>query len=157
MFLPNVKAGLSNIRQSLVNDGRFAAAVWASPDKVPFISFPLDILMKETNIPLPPSANSPGPFSLSNEDLLRDSFVNSGFKDVITEKQNMVFDFESAEAFTNCICETASPVQVVLSNQSEEKRKQLLKTITKAANKYADKNSGNVRFNNEVICIVGKK
>ena len=69
----------------------------------------------------------------------------------------MIFDFESDEAFTNCIYETASPIQVILSNQSEERRKQLLKTLTEAANKHADKNSGNVSFSNEVICIVESK
>lgn len=156
MFLPNVKAGLSNIHKSLVNNGRFAAAVWASPDKVPSISLPLNILMKETNNP-PPPANSPGPFSLSNEDLLRDSFINSGFKDIITEKQDMFFDFESAEAFTNCIYETASPVQVILLNQSEERRKEILQVVTEAANNYVDKKTDSICFKNEVICIVGSK
>ncbi len=156
MFLPNVKAGLSNIHKSLVNNGRFSAAVWASPDKVPFISVPLNILMKETSIPSPPP-NSPGPFSLSNEDLLRDSFVNSGFKDLITEKQDMIFKFDSAEEFTNFVSETASPVQVVLSTQSEERRKEILQAITEAASNFVDKNSDSISFRNEVICIVGSK
>jgi len=156
MFLPNVKAGLSNIHKSLVNDGRFAAAVWASHDKVPFISFPLNILIKETNSSTPP-ANAPGPFSLSDKNLLKEYFINSGFKDVTTEIQVMVFDFESADVFTNFVYETASPVQAVISNQPQERRKQLLKAVTEAANKHADKNSGNVRFSNEAICIVGKK
>ena len=33
MFLPNLKAGLSNIYRSLIESGQFAAAVWASPDQ----------------------------------------------------------------------------------------------------------------------------
>jgi len=49
MFLPNVIAGLSNIRKTLVNNGRFVAAVWASPDKVPFMSVPLKTLMNDNN------------------------------------------------------------------------------------------------------------
>ena len=32
MFLPDLKAGLSNIYQSLKPSGHFGAAVWASPD-----------------------------------------------------------------------------------------------------------------------------
>jgi ubiquinone/menaquinone biosynthesis C-methylase UbiE len=54
MFLPDLKAGLSNIHKSLVDGGRFAAAVWASPDIVPFISLALNTVMKETNSPQPP-------------------------------------------------------------------------------------------------------
>jgi ubiquinone/menaquinone biosynthesis C-methylase UbiE len=79
MFLPNVVAGLLNIHKSLVNDGRFAAAVWASPEKVPFISLPFNILMKETNIP-PPPPNAPSPFSLSDEKLLKNILANQDLK-----------------------------------------------------------------------------
>lgn len=157
MFLPNVKAGLSNIHKSLVNDGIFAAAVWASPDKVPFISLPFNLLLKETNSP-PPPPNAPGPFSLSDEKLLKEYFNSSGFKDVTIERQNMVLNFKSAEEFTNFVCETASPVQVILSKQSEERKKKLLQVITEAAvNSNIDKNSGLISFSNEAICIVGTK
>ena len=157
MFLPNVKAGLSNIHESLVNEGRFAAAVWASPEKVPFISLPFNILLKETNIP-PPPPNAPGPFSLADEKLLKDYFSSSGFKDVTIERHNMIFNFSSPEEFTNFVCETASPVQVMLSNQSEERKKEILKAITEAAaNNYVDKNSDSISLSNEAICIVGTK
>lgn len=54
MFLPYVKAGLANIYRSLVDGGRFSAAVWSTPDKVPFITLTLDTIVKETNIS-PPS------------------------------------------------------------------------------------------------------
>ncbi len=157
MFLPDVKAGLSNIYKSLVDGGRFAAAVWASPDKVPFISLPLHIIMKETNSPQPP-ANAPGPFSLSDEKLLKDYFSSTGFKDVTMERHNMIFNFNSSEEFTNFVCETASPVQVILSYQSEERRKKILQAINEAAeNNHVDKNSGSISFRNEAICIVGTK
>jgi hypothetical protein len=36
MFLPDLNAGLSNIYQSLTEGGHFAAAVWASSEKVHF-------------------------------------------------------------------------------------------------------------------------
>ena len=49
MFMPDPKAALSNIYRSLVKGGHFAAAVWATPDKVPFISVPMNIVLKETN------------------------------------------------------------------------------------------------------------
>ena len=157
MFLPNVKAGLSNIHNSLVNEGRFAAAVWASPEKVPFISLPFNTLLKETNIPPPPS-NAPGPFSLSDEKLLKESFNNSGFKGVTIERHDMIFNFKTAEEFTNFVCETASPVQVMLSKQPEERREKLLQAITEAVtNNYIDKNSDSIRLRNEAICVVGIK
>ena len=46
MFLPHLRTGLSNIYRSLVDGGRLAAAVWASPDKVQNLrQAPLDHLV----------------------------------------------------------------------------------------------------------------
>jgi enediyne biosynthesis protein CalE5 len=78
MFLPDLEAGLSNIYKSLKEGGRFAAAVLGSSNKVPFISLPLNIVMRKTNSP-PPPANTPGPFSLSDENFLKGSLIKSGF------------------------------------------------------------------------------
>ena len=54
--------------------GRFSAAVCSSPDKVPFISVFINTVMKETNVPLPPPG-TPEPFSLSDENGLKNSFI----------------------------------------------------------------------------------
>ena len=43
MLFPDPKAGLSNINNSLVSGGHFAAAVWSSPDKVPFLFVPIQL------------------------------------------------------------------------------------------------------------------
>lgn len=154
MFLPNLNAGLSNIYQSLIESGHFAAAVWAPSEKVPFISIVMNI-MKETNT-LSPPPGTPGPFSLSDEDSLKNSFIRSGFKDLAIEKMNITLDFESADEFTDFVLETAGPVQTVLANQTHKRRGEILKAITEAARKYAN-STGNVRFDNEAILIVSKK
>jgi ubiquinone/menaquinone biosynthesis C-methylase UbiE len=156
MFLPDLNAGLSNIYKSLTEGGHFAAAVWASSEKVPFISVVMNTIMKETNTP-PPPPGTPGPFSLSDEISLKNSFITSGFKDPSIEKMNLSLDFESADEFTNFVIETAGPVQTILAKQSHERKEEILKAITEAANKYADNNTGKVRFDNEAILIVGKK
>jgi len=156
MFLPDLNAGLSNIYQSLTEGGHFAAAVWASSEKVPFISVVMNTIMKETNTPSPPPG-TPGPFSLSDENRLKNSFITSGFKELTIEKMNVPFDFESADDFTNFVLETAGPVQAMLANQTSERKREILKSVTEAAKKYADDNTGIVKFENEAILIVGKK
>jgi ubiquinone/menaquinone biosynthesis C-methylase UbiE len=88
MFLPDLNAGLSNIYQSLTESGHFAAAVWASSEKVPFISVVMNTIMKETNSK-PPPPGTPGPFSLSDENSLKNSFITSGFRDLAIEKMNI--------------------------------------------------------------------
>ena len=54
MFLPNLSGALSNIHRILVSGGCLAAAVWATPDKVPFITLAFDIVRQATNAPAPP-------------------------------------------------------------------------------------------------------
>ncbi|MGH9952700.1 MAG: class I SAM-dependent methyltransferase [Nitrososphaeraceae archaeon] len=156
MFLPDLKTGLSNLYRSLVHGGRLAAAVWASPDKVPFIALALNTVMKETNSPQPASG-IPGPFSLSDENILTDSFINSRFTDINIDRINVVFNFNSAEDYTNFVIGTAAPIRAMVANETLERRKGVLKAVTQSVRKYAANSNGKVKLSNEAICIVGRK
>jgi enediyne biosynthesis protein CalE5 len=155
MFLPDLDTALLNIYGSLVNGGRFAAAVWASPEKDGLFTSTMNTVMKETRTS-PPPAGAPGPFSLSDESLLRNYFVNTGFKDVTIERINVTFDFESSEEYASFVHETAGPLQEMLSNESPKRRQKILEAVSELARKFAD-NTGKVQFSNDTICIIGKK
>ncbi|MGA9743749.1 MAG: class I SAM-dependent methyltransferase [Nitrososphaeraceae archaeon] len=155
MFLPDLDTALLNIYSSLVNGGRFAAAVWASPEKDSLFTSTINTVMKETRTS-PPPAGVPGPFSLSDESLLRNYFVNTGFKDVTIERMNVTFDFGSSKEYASFVLETAGPLQEMLSNESPERRQKILETVSESAKKFAN-NSGTVKFSNDAICIMGKK
>jgi len=155
MFLPDLSTGLSNIYRSLVTSGRFAAAVWASPEKDSLIVSTMNTVMEETHSS-PPPAGTPGPFSLSDEKMLTNYFVKTGFKDIGIERMNVSFDFVSSEAYANFVYETASPLQEMLSNESSERRQEILKAVIESARKFAD-DTGSVKFSNDAICISGKK
>src|ERR687891_2891019 len=157
MFLPDLRTGLSNIYRSLVDGGRLAAAVWASPDRVPFIALAFNRAMKETKGPPLPPAGAPGPFSLSNENMLMNSLIESGFKDVIIERMDVTFNFDSAEVYTTFVYETAAPVQAMLANQQQERREEILKAISESAREYAENDTANIRMRNEAIYVVGRK
>jgi ubiquinone/menaquinone biosynthesis C-methylase UbiE len=156
MFLPDLKAGLSNIHRSLKPSGHFAAAVWASPDQATLSATTMNIVMKETNSK-PPTPGTPGPFSLSDENSLKNSFVISGFKNLSIERMNVSFEFDSSDDFTSFITETAGPLQKMLANQTIERKREILKAVTEAAQKYVDNNTGKVSFENEAILIASKK
>jgi ubiquinone/menaquinone biosynthesis C-methylase UbiE len=155
MFLPDLDTALLNIYGSLVNGGRFAAAVWASPEKDSLFTSTMNTVMKETRTS-PPPAGVPGPFSLSDENLLRNYFVNSGFKDVTIERIDVTFDFGSSKEYASFVLETAGPLQEMLSNESSERRQKILEAVSESARKFAD-NTGTVKFSNDAICIIGKK
>ena len=156
MFLPDLNAGLSNIYRSLIEGGHFASAVWASPGQDTLSATTMNIVIKETNNK-PPAPGTPGPFSLSDENNLKNSFITSGFKNLVTERMTVSFDFESPDDFTDFITETAGPLQKMLVDQGMQRKKEILRAITIAAINYADKTTGKTRFENEAILIVGTK
>ena len=104
-----------------------------------------------------PPPGTPGPFSLSDENSLKNSFVISGFKNLSIERTNVSFDFDSPDDFTTFITETAGPLQKMLANQTIERKREILKAVTEAAQKYVDNNTGKVSFENEAILIASKK
>lgn len=154
MFLPNPKVGLSKIYGSLVKGGHFAAAVWASPEKVPFISLPMNIVLKETNSPPP---RTPGPFSMSDQNNLKKFYEESGFNQIVIERVKVVSNFDSADDFTVFTIDHGGPaLQKALAAETNERRQQIERAISKGSEKYAD-STGKVRFENEAIVIVGRK
>jgi ubiquinone/menaquinone biosynthesis C-methylase UbiE len=154
MFLPNPKAGLSNIYGSLVKGGHFAAAVWASAEKVPFISVPMNIVLQETNSPPPTTL---GPFSMSDQSNLKKFYEESGFIHIVIERIKVVSDFDSSDDFTTFTIDHGGPaLQKVLAGETNERRQQIQKAISKGSEKFVD-STGKVRFENEAIVIVGRK
>jgi hypothetical protein len=133
------------------------AAVWSSADKVPVLAIAANTVMKVTNSPAPPSPKVPGLLNLSDENMLKNSFIKSGFRSVSVERVNVTFEFDSAETYTTCILETSASLHGRLMNENQERRKEILKEVTEAAGKYTDNNTGKVKLENETILIVGKK
>lgn len=155
MYFPNPTGALSNIHRKLVPDGYLAAAVWGTPDKVPFLGLPINIVRQETHAQ-PPTPGTPGPFSLADENQLRNSLAQTGFKDVYIERLNAAFEFDSAEDYTRFQQAIAAPVIALLANETRSRRDEIWNKVTEAAKKYSD-DSGHVKFNNDCICIVGRK
>jgi ubiquinone/menaquinone biosynthesis C-methylase UbiE len=162
MFLPSVDLGLSNIYKSLIDGGRFAAAVWSIPDKVPQLSIPMNIARRETNVP-PPPPGMPGPFSLADEKLLYGVFEKAGFKNIQIEKVKVTFQFDAAKDFTRFTQDIAAPINAILKNQSKQRAEEIWDMITHEVSKYtttktdSSAKQGPVSIDNEAICIVGIK
>jgi ubiquinone/menaquinone biosynthesis C-methylase UbiE len=155
IYLPDLKAGLSNIRRSLVDGGRLAAAVWASPDKVPFLSVVMSTVLKETQKP-PPPTNIPGPFSLADQRITETALLETGFKDIAVERVNVTFVYNDPEEYTHFHQGILAPAHALLADQSPKRTEEIWDAVTQAVNKYAD-NTGSVKLNNEVICFSATK
>ena len=96
----------------------------------------MNIVIKETNSP-PPPPGTPGPFSMSDQNSLKNSYLTSGFKNPIIERMNVSFEFDSPDDYTTFTIEQGGPVlQKMLAGQTNERRKEIFKAINKAAEKY---------------------
>ena len=157
MFLDDLDSGLVNINKSLVNGGRFAASVWATSEKVPQLALAMNTVRKELNISSPPPLGTPGPFSLSDENILNESFVRCGFKVIEIERINITFEFDSAVEYTNFTKDIAAPVLKMLNDQTIDRKEKIWEAVTEEATKYVKNNTGSVVLDNEAICIVGVK
>src|SRR5687768_1070532 len=85
MFLPDVDAALERVLRLLVPGGRFAAAVWGPPERVPMSSVPMGVIRYELQLP-PPAPGTPGLFSLADASHLEETFERAGFSKVRTEQ-----------------------------------------------------------------------
>ena len=157
MFLDELDSGLSNIYKSLVTGGHFAASVWATSEKVPQLALAMDTVRKVLNIPLPSSSRTPGPYSLADETILKNSFIRCGFKDIEIERINVTFEFDTVEEYTNFTKDIAAPVLAMLADQTSDHKELIWKAVTEAATKYVKNNTDSIVLDNEAICIVGEK
>src|SRR5262249_59898609 len=98
MFLPHLGAALTRLRELLVPEGRFAAAVWAKPERVPFTSVPMTVIRRVLQI-APPPAGTPGTFSLAEEEVLRRAFTQAGYAEVTIERHTVTLEYSSLEQF----------------------------------------------------------
>jgi ubiquinone/menaquinone biosynthesis C-methylase UbiE len=160
MFMPNLNNTLSRILRALVPGGRLACAVWAEASKVPFISFPLQVVMHELNVP-PPPLGTPGPFALSDIHILQDTLSKARFTNIQYERLNVTFEFPRVEDYINYTKDIGSAIKIMLSQESAERQEEVWNIVAeRVRNNYADVISNNrqhVRIHNECICVTAKK
>jgi ubiquinone/menaquinone biosynthesis C-methylase UbiE len=155
MFLPDLPNALRFMREALVPNGRIAAAVWSTPQKVPAFVMPFEMVMRETGSP-PPPPGAPGPFSLADTNLLQERFKQAGFQDVIIESGNVTFRLPSAEDYVGFVRSTAAPLTAMMKGLSAARQQDIWDKIVDTSKKFADA-SGRVTFTNEVIYVSARK
>jgi ubiquinone/menaquinone biosynthesis C-methylase UbiE len=159
MFMPNLNNTLGRIYQILVPGGKLACAVWAEASKVPFISFPLNMVMHELNVP-PPPPGTPGPFALSDIHIIQDALYNARFTNIQYERLNVTFEFPRVEDYINYTKDIGSAIKIMLSKESAERQEEVWNIVTEQVrNNYAavSNNLQYMRIDNECICVTAKK
>lgn len=157
MYFPHLETTLALIFGGLMSNGRFACAVWAHPSKVPLISFPMGVVMRELDLPALPTG-LPGPFALADTGILENALTKTGFKNVQIERLPVIFRFDSVHDLIGYTKATAAPIKFILAKESETQQEEIWNKISDEVRKnYANQGSNAVTMNNECICVVGTK
>jgi SAM-dependent methyltransferase len=155
MFMPDVAGALHRLGERLRAGGRLATAVWATADKVPLITIGADAVRKISGLP-PPAPDALGPLRLADESIVRSALIAAGFKDVTVERLQVIFELDSADAFTQFRVDVSAQFRMLLERQSAEVRAQIIAAVTDAARGAADAD-GRVRTVNETICFAASR
>ena len=154
MFLPDLIRTLTRLRGLLVPGGRFAAAVWGAPERVPFTSVPMNVIRRVLQLSSPP-AGTPGTFSLADEHVLERSFSKAGFAGVAIERHTFTLEYRSIEEFVEERPATSASLRTMLSEASPIQRRTIWQTVAQEMTKFADTN-GVLRVPTESLCVVGR-
>jgi SAM-dependent methyltransferase len=149
MFMPDLATALNGIRRRMKPGARFATAVWSTADKVPMITLAADTVRKLAGLPpAPPGALDP--LRLADTSILTEALAAAGFRNVKVERRDVIFEFETPDAFTQFRRDVAAPFRALLERQTPELRGRILDAVTEAARASAAAD-GKVRTSNETI------
>jgi SAM-dependent methyltransferase len=118
MYLPDKQHSLAQARRSLRPGGRYAAVVFAEPERNPFFAIPIGIIRRRAQLP-PPAPGLPGPFSAAN---LREQLETAGFRDVDVRRVDSPLRMASAAECTRLEREAFGALHGMLAGVSAEER-----------------------------------
>ncbi len=155
MFLSDVQGALERMRKLLLPGGRLVAVVWGAPQKVPFARLPMEVAMRELQLP-PPAPGMPGVFSLSNADHLERILTGAGFAQVQIEPTMLTIEMASAEDYIRFQQAILASFNTMLAKYSAEQQAKVWQAILEAARKYTLPD-GTFRTENELLLASGRR
>lgn len=155
MFLPDVDGTLNSLHRMLKPDGKFSTAVWDAPEKIPFFSFAVLTLKNMFDLPQPPP-DAPTMSGLADGEL-EDHMERAGFRNIISEKITVNFEFSSAGEYAQLMKDIAAPLTAMLTNQTPDAQAEYWQTLeVSTAQKFASE-SGGVLLPSVTLLAAGQK
>jgi SAM-dependent methyltransferase len=133
MYLPDKPTALAQARQALRPGGRYAAIVFAEPDRNGFFSIPISIIRERAGLPAP-APGLPGPFSAV---ALGELLTASGFADVVEHRVEAPLELASAAECTQLERESFGALHQMLTALDEQERQTVWAEIEEALGRFA--------------------
>lgn len=132
MYMPDKQGALRQARRVLRDGGRYAAIVFAEPDRNGFFSVPIGIIRRRAQLP-PPAPGLPGPFSSSG---LRDQLDAAGFREVDVHRVDAPLEVSSAAECARLERESFGALHQMLAGLAEEERQDTWREIESALGEF---------------------
>jgi SAM-dependent methyltransferase len=132
MYMPDKQGALAQARRALRTGGRYAAIVFAEPDRNGFFSVPIGIIRRRAQLP-PPAPGLPGPFSSAS---LRDQLDAAGFADVEVRRVDAPLELSSAGECARLERESFGALHQMLAGLTEDERRDTWQEIEEALAVY---------------------
>jgi ubiquinone/menaquinone biosynthesis C-methylase UbiE len=131
MLMADPAAAFAETRRVLRPGGRLALAVWGAPERNPWATIGLGLLVERGHMP-PPEPGAPSPFAMASEEHVRALLEGAGFTAVRTEEVPVRFTFRDIDDYVTYATDMGGPAALVLPGLPEDERA-VLKTQLGAA------------------------
>lgn len=128
MYMPDKQGALAQARVALRDGGRYAALVFAEPERNRFFSVPIAIVRRRAELP-PPAPGLPGPFSSVN---LADQLEAAGFRDVEVHRVEAPLQMSSAAECAQMERESFGALHQMLSGLTPPEQEDAWREIAEA-------------------------
>jgi ubiquinone/menaquinone biosynthesis C-methylase UbiE len=121
MLFPSPLRALRAVQHMMKPGARFAALVFTTPSRSPFLAEPMSILLRHAGRPSP-APGGPGIFALGADGVLENLLKDGGFADVKTKIVKARLNLPSARDALHLMQEAAGAYRAVVADLSEEAR-----------------------------------
>lgn len=135
MFLPEIPKAAAEIARVLRPGGWVAAAVWAAPDKNPYLMTPITVIKQFLDLPQP-DPTAPGIFRLAKPGDLAGMLQQAGFTNLSEEEFVADVRFASGEEYYASLTDIAAPIQNLLAKLSDQQKIDARGRIIASADQY---------------------
>lgn len=132
MYMPDKQGALAQARRVLREGGRYAAIVFAEPDRNGFFSVPIGIIRRRAQLPSP-APGLPGPFSSAG---LRDQLDAAGFREVEVHRVEAPLEVSSAAECAKLERESFGALHQMLAGLAEDERQDTWREIESALGEF---------------------
>jgi SAM-dependent methyltransferase len=141
IYFPDQQRALAGIRHALRAGGRFAAVVYATPEKNPFFALPVGIIRRRAQLP-PPLPGQPGPFSLGGEGVLARTLEQAGFREVEVRKVDSPVRLPSAADCVRFERESFGALHQMMAGLDDQERAATWDEIEQTLARFESKEGG---------------